>query len=348
MNATEKFNLPVDGILDMFNSFTGHRQSPISAHAALQSTALTPLFQHPKVSSIPKTGMGIIKTVKGCWRRPNGRVTRRSSSSGNPHTVSTDRPSKKSLEQPEMRLSKPSNRHRVVVLGARRVGKSNILRRFLGEDYEEHYEPTVEDFYTKLFLIGGKAYQIDLLDAAGEREFPAKRRLSILTGDIFLVVFSLDDRESLNEALVLLDEIKAAKAKLLKCAHPAVPVVVCGNKADLGAHKVQVGRSEVGQILGEDVPFFETSAKSGSGLEGVFKALATLGGLPVETCPSRHQVVPIRTYRSLRGGRRGRRGTHGAQAAMDPLAQRPSFTSDLQMVLGSSIKHKKPEKCQIQ
>uniref|UniRef100_A0A3Q3AL99 RASD family member 2a n=1 Tax=Kryptolebias marmoratus TaxID=37003 RepID=A0A3Q3AL99_KRYMA len=244
------------------------------------------------------------------------------------------------------------NCHRVVVLGAPRVGKTNILRRFLGEEYEEHYEPTVEDFYRKLFYIGGEAYQVDLLDAAQERGFPAKRRLSILTGDIFLLVFSLDDRDSLNEVHKLQKEIKAAKAKVQKPTHP-LRVVVCGNKADLDAQRVVRG-SEVGQLLGEDVPFFETSAKDGTGLEAVYAALATLGGLPDETTPSRHQIVSILTYQTLCVGKRGRgtrrhsRGLGAPCAAVDPLARRPSFSSDLRLVLGSSTKHKKPEVCPIQ
>lgn len=158
----------------------------------------------------------------------------------------------------------------------------------------------------------------------------------------------------MNEVSVLLNEIKAAKAKLLKSNHPViVPVVVCGNKADLDAQRVRIGQSEVGTVLGEDVPFFETSAKNGTGLEGLFNAVASSGRLPVETSPSRHQLVPILTYQSLCVGKRGRswrhpRGPVDPCAAVDPLARRPSFTSDLQMVLGSSTKHKKPEKCQIQ
>uniref|UniRef100_A0A3B5ALS8 RASD family member 2 n=1 Tax=Stegastes partitus TaxID=144197 RepID=A0A3B5ALS8_9TELE len=245
------------------------------------------------------------------------------------------------------------NCHRIVVLGAPKVGKTNILQRFLGNEFEEHYEHTIEDFHRKLFHIRGETYQVDLLDAAGERDFPAKRRLSILTGDIFLLVFSLDDRESLNEACELLNEIQAAKAKLLKSKRPArVPAVMCGNKADLDAQRV-VRRAEVGTILGEDVPYFETSAKNGTGLESVFRALASLGGLPDETSPSRHQLISIPTYQSLCVGRRGRRGIRtpglGAPcAAVDPLARRPSFTSDLRLVLGSSTKNNKPEKCQIQ
>ncbi len=139
----------------------------------------------PKVSSISKTGMGIIKTVKGSWRQQEKRVAAgRSSSSGN-RQVSTDLQPKRSVDLLELGLTKPRNCHRIVVLGAPRVGKTNILHRFLGKDFEEHYEPTTEDFHRKLFHIGGEAYQIDLLDAASERNFPAKRRLSILTGEPF-------------------------------------------------------------------------------------------------------------------------------------------------------------------
>lgn len=78
--------------------------------------------------------------------------------------------------------SKPQNSKRIVVLGAPRVGKTSILRRYLRDGFVEEYSPTSEDFLRKLFRIRGETYQIDVLDASKERDFPAKRRLSILTG----------------------------------------------------------------------------------------------------------------------------------------------------------------------
>uniref|UniRef100_A0A3B4A128 Uncharacterized protein n=1 Tax=Periophthalmus magnuspinnatus TaxID=409849 RepID=A0A3B4A128_9GOBI len=186
----------------------------------------------------------------------------------------------------------------IVVLGSPKAGKTNLLLRFLGKDFKEHYEPTREDFHRKLFHIGGETYRVDLLDAACERDFPAKRRLSILTGesqtnehsrtmcDIFMLVFSLDNRDSFREVCELLNEIRSAKTKFLKMKTPAkVPVVVCGNKADLGAPQRVMGRSEVVKTLGEDVTYVETSAKNSIGLEIMFGALARLGGLPEETNP---------------------------------------------------------------
>ncbi|XP_029015099.1 GTP-binding protein Rhes [Betta splendens] len=351
MNTTERLYLPVDGIFEMFNPAAGHHRSRVT-HPVPHSAVFTPALQHPSVSNIPKTGFGIIKTVKGRWRQQDKRVVlRRSSSSGNRH-VSNDPLPKRSVDLLEMGLTKPGNCHRIVVLGAPRAGKTNILRRFLGRDFEERYEPTSEDFHRKLFHIGGESYQVDLLDAASERDFPAKRRLSILTGDVFLLVFALDDRESFNEVSGLLGEIRAARAKLVKAKSPArsVPVVVCGNKVDLDSRRA-VRLAEVTEVLGEDAPYFETSAKAGTGLDEAFRAVASLGGLPDETGPSRHQLVPILAYQSLCRGARGRRGSRTRAApcaAVDPSARRPSFTSDLRLVLGSSTKHNKPEKCQIQ
>ncbi|AWP19035.1 putative dexamethasone-induced Ras-related protein 1-like [Scophthalmus maximus] len=338
MNTAEKFYLPVDGIFEMFNSLTGLHQSH-HTHPVLQSAALTPVPQH--LSDISKTGMGIIKSLKKRWRQQDKRAAVSRSLSSGKQQASGYRLQKSPMDQLELGVTKPRNCRRIVVLGAPRVGKTNILQRFLGGEFEERYEPTTEDFHRKLFHIGGEAYQVDLLDASSERDFPAKRRLSILTGDIFLLVFSLDDKDSLGEVGELLKEIKDAKAKLLKLKSPArAPAVVCGNKADLDAQRA-VSCSEVAETVGDEVSFFETSAKDGSGLDGAFRALAALGGLPDETCPSRHQLVPVQ---SLRGGRRDR----SPRAALEPLASRPSFTSDLRLVLGSSTKHNKPEKCQIQ
>lgn len=172
-------------------------------------------------------------------------------------------------------------------------------------------------------------------------------------GDTFLLVFSLDDRDSFDEVCETLNEIRDAKAKLLKSKNPTkVPAVICGNKADLNVPGA-VGRSTVREILGDDVAFFETSAKDGTGLDDAFRALATLGGLPDETSPARHQLISILSYQSLCIGQRGRKGGRARGlsppcAAMDPLARRPSFTRDLRLVLGSSTKHNKPEMCQIQ
>uniref|UniRef100_A0A667YN68 Si:dkey-27j5.5 n=1 Tax=Myripristis murdjan TaxID=586833 RepID=A0A667YN68_9TELE len=258
--------------------------------------------------------------------------------------------------------TKPQNCKRIVVLGAPRVGKTSILRRYLRDGFVEEYKPTSEDFLRKLFRIRGETYQIDILDASGERSFPAKRRLSILTGDIFLLVFSLDDRHSFEEVCALRAEILAAKTKLIKssvsdqCAKPQVPLVVCANKVDLPPSETEISRAEVLQALGEDCAYFETSAKDSTNLEKLFETLAKRGGLPTETGPSQHRKVSIRSYQAMRTGRVTGKGsqTPGCDdpcGALYPLARRPSFSTDLRQVMGPNAARKpgkRLEKCQIQ
>ncbi|KAK7161061.1 hypothetical protein R3I94_003900 [Phoxinus phoxinus] len=247
--------------------------------------------------------------------------------------------------------AKPQNCRRVVVLGAPRVGKTSILRRFLRDGFEERYEPTGEDFHRKLFHIRGETYQIDILDASGERSFPAKRRLSILTGDVFLLVFSLDDRSSFEEVCALHAEVQAAKAALHK-QKVCVPTVICANKLDLAPEQRAVSRTEVLRCFGTGCALVETSAKDAVNLEQVFEALARRGGLPLETGPSQHRKVSIRSYQALRAASGSKAAPCDAPCgAVYPLARRPSFGTDLRLVLGPKGNRKQGkalDKCPIQ
>ncbi|XP_029292403.1 LOW QUALITY PROTEIN: dexamethasone-induced Ras-related protein 1 [Cottoperca gobio] len=333
--------------------------------------------QHLSSSGI-KAGLGILKLASSQWKQE--KKTRSGTAVRQLSTANSSHPCKISpLDQlaalflhgqsrqrqigQEQATTKPQNCKRIVVLGAPRVGKTSILRRYLRDGFVEEYNPTSEDFLRKLFRIRGETYQIDVLDASRERDFPAKRRLSILTGDIFLLVFSLDDRSSFEEVCALRTEILAAKSKLTKscmpeqCAQPQVPLVVCANKVDLLESERGISKEEVLQALGEDSAYFETSAKESTNLEKVFETLAKRGGLPTETGPSQHRKLSLRSYQAMRTSRvpgRGSSQTPGrndACGALYPLAHRPSFSTDLRQVIGPHTARKPGkalEKCQIQ
>lgn len=98
-----------------------------------------------------------------------------------------------------------------------------------------------------------------------------------ISGDIFLLVFSLDDRSSFEEVCALRTEILAAKSKLTKssapeqCVQLRVPLLVCANKVDLSESQRVVSRAEALRALGGDCAYFETSAKDSRNLEDVFE-----------------------------------------------------------------------------
>uniref|UniRef100_A0A8C4Q137 Ras related dexamethasone induced 1 n=1 Tax=Eptatretus burgeri TaxID=7764 RepID=A0A8C4Q137_EPTBU len=106
------------------------------------------------------------------------------------------------------------NCHRMVVLGSSKAGKTSIVSRFLHGHFNEQYIPTIDEFHRKLYRIRGEVYQLDVLDTSGNLPYPAMRRLSILTGDIFLLVFSIDSHESFKEVVRLREQIIQTKSAL--------------------------------------------------------------------------------------------------------------------------------------
>ena len=74
------------------------------------------------------------------------------------------------------------NSFRLVALGASRVGKTSIVKWFLGEEFQEGYIPTIEDFHRKIFKIKGEIYRLDILDTSGNDPFPAMKKLNIMLG----------------------------------------------------------------------------------------------------------------------------------------------------------------------
>lgn len=142
-------------------------------------------------SSGIKAGLGLLKVATSQWKeeKKTGGAKNRHPAKRSSLDQLTDLvfhgPTRRSglQHRPDpLYLTKPQNCKRIVVLGAPRVGKTAILRRYLRDGFVEEYSPTSEDFLRKLFCIRGETYQIDILDASRERDFPAKRRLSILTG----------------------------------------------------------------------------------------------------------------------------------------------------------------------
>lgn len=194
-------------------------------------------------------------------------------------------------------LPTAKNCYRLVVLGSSRVGKTSIVARFLGQKFHDSYTPTIEDFHRKLYRIKGDTYQIDILDTSGNHPFPAMRRLSFLTGDLFLIVFSFESRQSFEEAIRLREQILETKvnafymnstgSNLVKRKNIIkVPMVIVGNKSDKENKVVNVSEAKAYcDTQDSSCVFMDTSAKKNTNIDNLFYELFNIANLPLEMAP---------------------------------------------------------------
>ncbi|XP_076045999.1 uncharacterized protein LOC143028150 [Oratosquilla oratoria] len=252
---------------------------------------------------------------------------------------------------PETGFQPPAkNCFRLVVLGSAKVGKTSIVSRFLNNKFEEAYTPTIEDFHRKLYRIRGSIYQLDLLDTSGSHPFPAMRRLSFLTGDLFLLVFAVDSRRSWEELLVLRRQILETKAaaassatfKRKRASCPRVPMVVAANKCDREDSR-EVSAGELAAVVSTwgGCAYLETSARKNQNVDKLFYELFVLANLPMEMSPALHKRLHPGAHLApnRQRGLSIRRRLSEAYGIVAPNVRRPSIRTDLMILRAKTSLH---------
>ncbi|KAF8647723.1 hypothetical protein AX16_006558 [Volvariella volvacea WC 439] len=145
--------------------------------------------------------------------------------------------------------------YKLVVVGGGGVGKSALTIRFIKQHFDDEYNPTIEDSYQKQCVIDDEVAILDVLDTAGQEEYEAMREQYMQSGEGFLLVYSITDRNSFEEISTFHQQILRVKDA------DVFPVILVGNKCDL-EYERQVGMNE-GRDLARHFgcQFVETSAK---------------------------------------------------------------------------------------
>ncbi|XP_023209611.1 ras-related protein Rap-1b-like protein [Centruroides sculpturatus] len=170
--------------------------------------------------------------------------------------------------------------YRLVIMGAAKVGKTSIVKRFLYDEFNSEHKPTVEDVYREEYNLGNYGLVLDILDTSGSYEFPAMRDLAISTGDAFVLVYSIDDSDTF-------EEVRTLREKILDRRKSNVPILVVGNKCDLEDGRV-VKREVAETVIRMDWEnaFLESSAKNNVNVFEVFKELLVQANIPYNLCSS--------------------------------------------------------------
>ncbi|KAI9344646.1 ras family-domain-containing protein [Obelidium mucronatum] len=156
----------------------------------------------------------------------------------------------------------------LVVVGSGGVGKSCLTVRFLKDEFSNEYDPTIEENYRKNIVVDKGACVVNIIDTAGQHEYTSLRDQHLKAGKGFLLVFSLTDAGSFDELKQLRDQI--IKLKDTK----KVPIVVCGNKADIPVDQHEVTQDTVNTFLSPlRIPYLQTSAKDNINVTEAFLEL---------------------------------------------------------------------------
>ncbi|CAG5089477.1 Similar to RASD2: GTP-binding protein Rhes (Homo sapiens) [Cotesia congregata] len=177
-------------------------------------------------------------------------------------------------------------RHKIVVMGAAKVGKSAIINQFLYNTFSPKYKRTVEEMHRGDFNVSGIQLTLDILDTSGSYDFPAMRELSIRSADAFVLVYDVNDASTFAEVEALRSQILASKG--------TVPIVVVGNKVDL----FQVNTERTRELVETEWEngFVEVSAKDNVNITQVFKELLVQAKVKYNLSPAlrrrRRQSLP--------------------------------------------------------
>ncbi|MRG93061.1 Rab family GTPase [Polyangium spumosum] len=155
-------------------------------------------------------------------------------------------------------------KRKVCLLGATGVGKTSLLMRFVRSIFSDQYQTTIgTKIESKQVVVDDHRVVLVLWDLSGEDEFQ-RVRLSYLRGAAgYLLVADGTRRATVETALAL----HQAAAEIVG----DVPRVLVLNKADLRPFWELDDAHE--RELASCFPIFETSAKTGAGVEEAFRAL---------------------------------------------------------------------------
>ena len=159
------------------------------------------------------------------------------------------------------------NAFKFAFIGPEKVGKSNIIERLLGNDFNEKSSSTNGASYANVSLeLEGCSFDFNLWDSAGNEKYISLTKIFLRGIKGVFAVYDITDKSSFDNVdkwIELLKEVDADN----------VPKILIGNKCDLmDKRKVTFEEGEL-KAKKYGAYFIETSALSGENLENAFNKI---------------------------------------------------------------------------
>lgn len=155
-----------------------------------------------------------------------------------------------------------------IVVGDSGSGKSCMVLQFSDKRFEPVHDLTIGvEFASKIVYVEQKQVKLQIWDTAGAETFQSLTRSYYHSSSGVILVYDVTRRETFKHVQHWLSDIRD------RC-HDKIAIILVGNKLDLDKRRT-VSTAE-GQSLAKHhgLLFCETSARTGQGVEDVFRMLA--------------------------------------------------------------------------
>ena len=154
---------------------------------------------------------------------------------------------------------------KVVFLGDACVGKTQIINKFVINNFATEYQPTISATYSsKSISWSNKRIDLQLWDTPGQEKYRKLAKVFYKNSHLIVFVYAIDDKNSFDNISKWVDEVKIQNkdAKFL----------LVGNKYDLDCKRQVSIEDAINYANKNNIDSIEVSAKTGFNFDIIFNS----------------------------------------------------------------------------
>lgn len=164
--------------------------------------------------------------------------------------------------------------YKIMIIGSKGVGKTQISKRFCKEPFEEKYKPTFGmDFRVHKYFSKNVTATVQIIDVSGQH-FPTKDILNeyILDTDCFICVYDITKFTTIKNLNILILEYE----KIIQNNNKEQCWLYVGNKLDLKSRECSDNSDDLFEYKPKGyIGFKEVSAKENRDIQDIFDTALT-------------------------------------------------------------------------
>lgn len=156
---------------------------------------------------------------------------------------------------------------KLVVLGDSGVGKTNLIKRFINDEFSFESKATIGvEFINKNYRINKEIFKIEIWDTAGQERYKSITAAYYKGAKGALIVYDVTSKSSFNNLDKWIKEIKERGDNNVK-------LMIAGNKVDLMEEREVQTEEAMDKAKEMEVPVMETSALDSTNVKKAFEYL---------------------------------------------------------------------------